>query len=325
MNRKSLALSTAAALVCVALVCAALFYVAGWWQVPLNALLGTRDTTAAERLADASPQSLTTQATVPVTSPPGEALTGTGDDAFLSPHLRQTFEAMLFEATGGTDMRDLAVLKTRLLALVPRYFPAQYAARATALLERYVDYRVALGGLTPPTDPADPRALRTAIDLRQQTRARHFTSEEVEALFAQEARLDSYTLARIEIERNSALTAAQKQAGLKDAERELSDAQRAERKAATAHLDVASQTASFDAQGATANERYAQRRAQYGDAAATQLAQLDREERDWQARLSDYAAAQARKASPEQLQLLRQQLFSQQEQLRIEAALAARL
>ena len=41
---------------------------------------------------------------------------------------------MLFEATGGADMRDLAVLKTRLLALVPRYFPAQYAVQATALI-----------------------------------------------------------------------------------------------------------------------------------------------------------------------------------------------
>ena len=198
---------------------------------------------------------------------------------------------MLFEATGGADMRDLAVLKTRLLALVPRYFPAQYAVQATALMERYVDYRVALGGLKPLTEPGDPRALRAALDARQHTREQHFTSEEYEALFAQEARLDRYTLARIEIERNSALTTAQKQAALKDAERG----------AVTAHVNVASQTAGFDAQGTTANERHAQRRAQYGDVAAAQLGQLDREESDWQARLSDYAAAQAHKTSPEQL------------------------
>ena len=41
---------------------------------------------------------------------------------------------MLFEATGRADMRDLAVFKTRLLALVPRYFPAQHAVQATALI-----------------------------------------------------------------------------------------------------------------------------------------------------------------------------------------------
>ena len=315
MNRKPLVWSTAAAFLCAA----------GLWAlVSPGALFGAREFTPAERVAAASSQRLAAPAAAPWSGRSGEALTITTGDAFLSPDLRQTFEAMLFEATGGADMRDLAVLKTRLLALVPRYFPAQYAVRATALMERYVDYRVALGGLKPPTDPGDPRALRAALDARQQAREQHFTSEEYEALFAQEARLDRYTLARIEIERNSALTASQKQAALKDAERGLSDVQRAERDAASAHLNVASQTAGFDAQGSTANERYAQRRAQYGDGAAAQLGQLDREERDWQARLNDYAAAQARKASSEQLQLLRQQLFSQQEQLRVEAALAAR-
>ena len=315
MSSKPLALSIAAALLCAAGL---------WWLVSPDALFGVRGAGAPEGLATASGQSLTTPASAPLPGRADEAQASSTGDTFLSPDLRQTFEAMLFEATGGSDMRDLAALKKRLLALVPRYFPAQYIARVTALMERYVDYRVALGSLKPPTDPGDPRALRAAIDARQQAREQHFTSEEYEALFAQEARLDRYTVARIEIERNSALTAPQKQAALKDAERSLSDAQRAERDAATAHINVASQTAGFDAQGTTANARYAQRRAQYGDAAAMQLEQLDREESDWQARLSDYAAAQARKASPEQLQLLRQQLFSQQEQLRVEAALAAR-
>ena len=315
MRSKPLALSAAAALLCAA---------GWWWLVSPDAPFGARGAGAPESLAAASGPSLAISAAAPLTVHTGEALAGTSGDVFLSPDLRQTFEAMLFEATGGTDMRDLAVLKKRLLALVPRYFPAQYIARATALMERYVDYRVALGGLKPPTDPGDPRALRAALAARQQAREQHFTSEEYEALFAQEARLDRYTVARIEIERNSALTTPQKQAALKDAERGLSDAQRTERDAATAHINVASQTAGFDAQGTTANERYAQRRAQYGDIAATRLGQLDREESDWQARLNDYAGAQARKASPEQLQLLRQQLFSQQEQLRVEAALAAR-
>ena len=315
MNSKPLAWSTATALLCVARF---------WWLVSPDARFGARETAVPASLAAASRQSLSTPTSAPLTGLAGEAQASTTDDAFLSPDLRQTFEAMLFEATGGADIRDLAVLKKRLLALVPRYFPAQYTARATALMERYVDYRVALGSLKPPTDPGDPRALRAALDARQQTREQHFASEEYEALFAQEARLDRYTVARIEIERNSALTAPQKQAALKDAERGLSDAQHAERDAAIAHINVASQTAKFDAQGTTDNERYAQRRAQYGDVAAAQLGQLDREERDWQARLNDYAVAQARKASPEQLQQLRQQLFSQQEQLRVEAALAVR-
>ena len=315
MNRKLLGASTAAALLCAAGL---------WWHMSPHTLRGTREAIAPERFGAATDQRQAIPSAGPATGRAGEALTSPTGDPFLAPDLRQTFEAMLLEATDGHDMRDLAVLKTRLRTLVPRYFPAQYIVRAAALMERYVDYRVTLGGLKPPADPGEPRALRAALDARQQAREQHFTREEYEALFAQDARLDRYTLARIEIERNPALTAAQKQVARQDAERGLSDAQRAERDAATSHIHVASQTAGFDTQGTTATERYAQRRAQYGDVVATQLGQLDREEHDWQTRLNAYAAAQARNASPEQLQRLRQQLFSQQEQLRVEAALATR-
>lgn len=249
---------------------------------------------------------------------------GAGNDAFLNADLRPTFEAMLFEASGGGEMPDPAALKKRLAELVPRYFPPEFAARATALLERYVDYRVALGEIKAPADPGDPRALRAALDARQRTRNKFFASEEYDALFSEEARLDSYTLARIEIEKNTALTGAQKQSALKEAETGLSDAQRAERSASVAQVGVAAQTAALEASNASDAERYAQRQAIYGDAAALQLAGLDRENRDWQARLTEYASAQAQKSPPEQLAQLRGRLFSAQEQMRVEAALALR-
>jgi lipase chaperone LimK len=242
-------------------------------------------------------------------------------DPLLVPGLRQSFEALLLEAG---EAGDPATLKQRLAALVPRHFPPELVARATALIERYVDYRVALGGLAMPADPHDPRALRAALAARQQMRQRYFSPEEGDALFAQDAPLDRYTLARLEIERNNALTPDQKQTALREAEGELGETERAARAAATAHLAVAAQTAAFDAQGLSETERYAQRRAQYGDDAARQLARLDQEERDWQTRLARYAMAQTAQASPEQLQQLRQQLFTPQEQLRIDAALAAR-
>ena len=255
----------------------------------------------------------------------GQALTYQANESFLTPALLPTFEAMLFEVTADKDIRDPATLKKLLVALVPRYFPATLTARATELLERYVDYRVTLSTLKPPADPRDPNNLRTALDARQNARLQHFSGEEYDAMFAEEARLDRYTLARMEIERRSNLTPAQKRAALLDNEYELGQTQRAQRNQATAHLNVAAQTASLNASDATEVDRFAQRRAQYGEAAATQLAQNDKEDRDWQARLNSYANAQAEKASPEQLQRLSEQLFSAQEQLRVEAALAARL
>lgn len=315
MKRKPLVANAVAVAICAA---------ALWWLA-----LGDSDTSRKAYVVQSAPSGTSTALASNRSGAESNALAGPAPaslvrDSFLSPELRQTFEAMLFEATGGNDIRDPALLKKLVAALVPRYFPDTLAARATALLERYVDYRVALSELKPPTDPGDPRALRAALEARQSARQRHFAGDEYEAMFAEEARLDRYTLARLEIERNSTLSAAQKQAALKDNEHELSDAQRAQRDQATAHMNVAAQTAALNASSASDIERFKQRSAQYGDAAATQLAQLDREESDWQARLNDYASAQARKASPGQLQQLSQQLFSAQEQLRVEAALAAR-
>jgi lipase chaperone LimK len=244
-----------------------------------------------------------------------------GADEFLTQDLRFRMEDLLLEAG---DAETPAALKSRLAALVNRHFSARDAVRALALAERYVDYRVALGAIKPPADMGDPRALRSALDGRQRIRERHFSADEHRALFAQEEELDRFTLARLEIERNSALTAAQKAAALRDAERELSESQRSQRAEAVAQVTVAAQTAAFDTAGASEQERYAQRRAQYGDAAATQLARVDREERDWQSRLETYIATQARTPGADELARLRQQLFTPEEQLRIDAALALR-
>ena len=254
---------------------------------------------------------------------------GLPDDEFLrGDTLRHTFEAMLLEATAAGEpdksggASTPALLKQRLGALLPRHFPAPLLARAAALLERYVDYRVALGTLAAPADPGDPRALRQTLEARQRLRERYFSDDEATALFAKEAELDRFTLARLEVERHTGLTPAQKQLALRDIEGELSDTERSARAAAVAHVAVAAQTTAFDAQGTSDQVRHAQRRDQYGEAAARQLAANDREERDWQARLGRYASAVAAKTEARQLLELRQLLFTAQEALRVEPALA---
>lgn len=307
-----------AALIAVAAAAAGL---GGWWALqqpePAGGAASRQDSGAAfasgPAMANAQAGAATRLAQRAGTSAPA--------DPFLATDLRHKLEAMLLEAG---DVPSPAALKQRVAGLVARYFSAGEATRALALAERYVDYRVALGEIKPPADPSDPRALRAAVEARQRIREQHFAGEEYQALFAQEEELDRFTVARLEIERNAGLTPAQKQAAVKEAERELSDSQRATRGDAVAHVAVAAQTAAFEAQGVSEQARYAQRRAQYGDAAAQQLAQLDREEKDWQQRLSQYAAARDAKAGESQLQQLRRQLFSPEEQMRIEAALLAR-
>ena len=193
-----------------------------------------------------------------------------------------------------------------------------------SLAERYVDYRVALGQLRPPQDPKDPGALREALEARHKVRQQFFDGPEHDALFAREAELDRYTLARLEIERNPQLSAEQRAQALRHAENELPAARRAERAATTEHLNAAAQTAAFNAQNTDERTRHAARSAQYGEAAAHAMAQLDREEQHWQQRLDQYNQARGQQGEGPALQQLRQQLFSAEEQQRIDAALALR-
>ena len=88
-------------------------------------------------------------------------------------------------------------------------------------------------------------------------RSGYFAPEENEALFARDAELDRYTLARLQIERNSVLSKSRKEAALREAEAGLSAEQRAQRADATSHLVVAEQTAAFDADGISEQARYA--------------------------------------------------------------------
>ena len=89
-------------------------------------------------------------------------------------------------------------------------------------------------------------------------------------------------------------------------------------------MAAAAQTAVFNASHADERTRYAARSAQYGPAAAQAMAQLDREEQHWNQRLDQYSQARAQQGEGPGLQQLRQQLFSPEEQQRIDAALALR-
>ena len=255
-------------------------------------------------------------------------------DSFFTDRLQQTFEDILLEATRSsdiTDITDITRLKKKLTALMPAYFPASLATRALALLERYVDYRQALGQLSAPTDPNDPNAMRSALQARQRIRQRHFAPEECEALFGQGERLDQFTLTRLEVERQTGLTDLQKRGALQIAEQALDPAQRAQRAEAVAHLGVQSQTAAFESAGVSAPERFTQRSAQYGAEAATRLSQLDTDNLQWQNSLDQYVQARAglggSSPTTEQSQALiqlRQKFFTPEQQLRVEASLLVR-
>lgn len=260
-------------------------------------------------------------ATPAVWDAPAPPVAAASDDPLLGSGLRDTLEALLHAAG---EAPEPGLLKARLEGLIGQFFPPQVATRALALAHRYVDYRVALGRLQAPADLRDPQALRQALAARQKVRMAAFEPDEYQALFAADAQMDEYLLARLEIERDPSLTADQKSAALQQAESALAPALQAQRSEAVAHVGLARQTADFDAQGMDATARFNVRSAQYGSEAAQRLAQMDTQDRQWQGRLDQYQAAMGSGSSSARLAQLRSELFTPQEQLRLEGALALR-
>lgn len=236
------------------------------------------------------------------------------------PGLRYALEAWLQAADPSADPDTLA---QRLQAVAAQHFPPPLTAPALALMGRYLDYRRSQGQLKPPPDLQDPDALRLSLAQLRGLQLQHFDAEEYDALFGAQQSLDDYTLARLDIAHNPDLNAAQKQQALAEAEALLPPPERAARAQAQAALDATAQSAAFEQQGTDDATRLAQRSSAYGAEAAQRLAQLDQQERNWQARLAQYAQAQAQAQGQDSasLQQLRTQLFTPQEQLRLDAAL----
>ncbi|WP_234385106.1 lipase chaperone family protein [Paracidovorax avenae] len=245
-------------------------------------------------------------------------------DPLLGAGLRDTLETLLQEALDAGPTTDAATLKRRLAGLVDRHFPAAVRERALALAGRYVDYRAALGTVAPPADLSDPKALRASMEERDRLRERFFEPGEAAALFGGEAALDRHTLARLEILQDTNRSPQEKARALQDAEDALPAELRAARQAYATPQAVAEQTAALDARQADDATRHAERSARYGAAAADALARLDGEERQWQQRLDQYQQARAAQGDGPALQKLREQLFTPEERLCEEGALALR-
>ncbi|MBN8756979.1 MULTISPECIES: lipase secretion chaperone [Variovorax] len=272
-------------------------------------------------LPDDEPLAVATTATAsPEPRPPARAAatatpTAAAPDALLNSSLISIFDQVLSEAHADNK----AAFMAKAPALLAKYLREDWRVRALGLLERYVDMQEALTSMQPPA-PGDPAQLRRALQAREEMRRRYFAPEEIEGLFGDQIRQDNFMADKLEALANTALTPEQRTAALVRSEQAwLSPEQREVRKEAVAHADVMQQTAALEARGASPQERFAARSEAYGYEVARNLAALDQENQDWNARLDRYAGA----SEAEQAQL-RETLFNETERLRLSGALAMR-
>ncbi|WGG52728.1 lipase secretion chaperone [Rugamonas sp. DEMB1] len=171
------------------------------------------------------------------------------------------------------------------------------------------------------------KGARQRLAAMQQLRHSYFSVQEIDGLFGAGDAYDNDAIARLEINSDATLTAEQRKARLAALDARMPAALRAERDAPSQVLRLEDSVRQLRAQGGGDNEVYRLRAAAFSPEAAARLAEVDREEADWQRRIGAYQAQRKdllgggapNERTEAQLQQLRDANFSAEEQRRLGA------
>ncbi len=268
-------------------------------------------------------------------------------EGVFAPSLRQTSVDGLPPApvSGKMDAKQLKALFDYYLATQgERTFPEirqeidkQLAARLSgkALMDaqdffrRYLAYLHDLGQAGKATRPVSTDVvgqMGQRLQLLSQIRARHFTPQELELLFAHTDAMDQLILQRMAIQRRQDISEAEKRRQLDVLEQSLPPELRAARQQMTQHIALADAERSLRQQGGTPAQLQALRAGMVGTEAAQRLAAADAEAAAWQAKLQQWRQAREQLvkdtaySDPQRqqaLQVLEQKLFSENERKRL--------
>jgi lipase chaperone LimK len=204
------------------------------------------------------------------------------------------------------------------------------AAQAKLLLNHYLDYKrelVEVEKNLKPSNNSQGAAIRARLAALQKARAKYFTSAESAGLFGLTDINDKDALARIDIDEDKTLSPAQKKEKFAKLDANLPPELREAREAPLRVTKMEEEVAKMRANGGTDQDVYQFRSKTFSPEAANRLAELDREEDKWKARITIYLAARKQilqndQSQPQQLaaiEALRQQQFSAEEQTRLPA------
>ncbi|WP_317205604.1 lipase secretion chaperone [Janthinobacterium sp.] len=254
------------------------------------------------------------------TRPDGDIKLDGGEQLRVDAELGHLFDYYL----AGLGEKSLEAITSEIERELERRLTAAPAAAAKRLLARYLAYKRALAGIEPGLPPTRDlaQAARARLSAMQALRLQHFSAAESAGLFGFSDAYDADAIARIEIEQDSALDAAQKRQKLAALDARLPAALREERAAPRRVLDIEEAARKMRADGAGDNAVYAMRAGALSAGAAARLADLDREEAAWKGRIDAYLAERAKLAAtapPQELQALRDARFKPEEQKRLPA------
>jgi lipase chaperone LimK len=186
--------------------------------------------------------------------------------------------------------QDLNAIVERIDREIQSQLPVPQSDAAKALLRKYLKYKEALVALdkTPSAQGQGVEAIRKRFEGMQALRGQFFTPREDEAMFGFDDAYDRDAIARLEIHQNTSLSEAQKRERMAVLDAAMPTAVKAEREAPRQIINLENQVAALRAQGATDAQVFNVRAKALNPEAAQRLAELDRDEQAWQARIADY-------------------------------------
>ena len=261
----------------------------------------------------------------------GEIIIDENQQLVVTEGLRRLFDYFL----SALGEEDEATIFARVESYIRSFVPEPAASQAIVIFNRYIDYLKAMpeiekryGNLQLQTTQNGELDLNMVAQQKQDVaklRQQYFDTQTITAFFGAEDEYDDYSIAMINIEQNKLLSDEQKAAAQQDYISRMPDNMTKANIEQQANLNsLMRRTEQMKAQGATPEALYNMRRKLVGAAAAGRLAQLDKEDADFDQRFSQYQTQKQlleqnanSTQSRAQIEQLEQQLFSVTERKRL--------
>lgn len=261
------------------------------------------------------------------TRPDGELAVAEGEALVVNAELVRLFDYYL----SGVGEKPVDAIRREIERVLDERLKARAASEAKDVLSRYLAYKQALVDVekNPAATGGSTEAMRARLAAMQQTRTRFFSAAEAEAMFGMEDAQHLDAVARLEIGQDPSLSPAQKAEKLAALDAALPPPLRDARDAPLQIVRLEETVSKLRNQGASDDDIYRMRAAALSPEAAARLADVDREDVQWKARINAYLAERARllaATAPQRsedreaaLQQLRQVHFAEEEQKRLPA------
>lgn len=231
----------------------------------------------------------------------------------------------------GSNDEGVDMAMARIREYIELTLPPSAASQALEICNMYYEYKTRAneeGGIDYGSSDAQTLVsqMEAVFAKRQQIRREVLTDEVIDAFFGAEERYDEFSLMRVKINTNNALSYEEKDALIAQAELKLPENIQTRMRHKREEKNLYRKIDQLKAEGDNQSEIYQLRKDFYGKDAADRLAYYEDNSVQWQARVNQYNESVAQIIQQEslsveekrtQINLMKQSQFSEKEQMKL--------